>query len=313
MAEAAEAGASALVGFNYLCNPLFALARDMIAAGEIGESAAFSGIHAEDYMADPAVPVQLAGRDPRGGGALADLGSHSSPSRESCSARSTGPGRHHRSSARRPDGGAGRRRSRSRISAARSAFRQRCSGSIEASRVATAARCGPTSRSMAQGSARLQPGALQRAAFLRTGAPRPTWVPHHLFRAGARALWRLLCRTWPPARLQRSEGYRGRAISSLRSPANRPATPASAKGSRCSAPSRRSTALRAKAAGSRSRRLHGVFQGVRRGKHRGDRHRRPGAQAGQPRAGAEGVRVAGGEQRRTVSPARQPLAARSEP
>jgi predicted dehydrogenase len=63
------------VGFNYIQNPLLALARDMIAAGELGEITDFRGIHAEDYMADPEVPFgfRLA---KQGGGALADIGSH---------------------------------------------------------------------------------------------------------------------------------------------------------------------------------------------------------------------------------------------
>src|SRR5580692_3520275 len=38
MAEAAEkAGVKTQVGFNYLCNPMLACARDMIAGGELGE------------------------------------------------------------------------------------------------------------------------------------------------------------------------------------------------------------------------------------------------------------------------------------
>ena len=53
MAEAAEkAGVKTQVGFNYLCNPMLGLARDMIAAGELGEIRGYRGVHAEDYMAD---------------------------------------------------------------------------------------------------------------------------------------------------------------------------------------------------------------------------------------------------------------------
>jgi predicted dehydrogenase len=38
MADAAErVGVRTQVGFNYLCNPLFTLARDMIEAGELGD------------------------------------------------------------------------------------------------------------------------------------------------------------------------------------------------------------------------------------------------------------------------------------
>ena len=76
MAEAAEAaGVKTQVGFNYLCNPMFALARDMIAAGELGEIRGYRGLHAEDYMADERAPFTFR-HDPAGGGALADLGSH---------------------------------------------------------------------------------------------------------------------------------------------------------------------------------------------------------------------------------------------
>jgi predicted dehydrogenase len=76
MAEAAEAaGLRTQVGFNYLCNPMLALARGMIAGGEIGEVVSYRGIHAEDYMADPSVPWGFR-HDPAGGGALADIGSH---------------------------------------------------------------------------------------------------------------------------------------------------------------------------------------------------------------------------------------------
>ena len=76
MAEAAEAaGVRTQVGFNYLCNPLLALAREMIRAGELGEIRSYRGIHAEDYMADAESPFTFR-HDPVGGGALADLGSH---------------------------------------------------------------------------------------------------------------------------------------------------------------------------------------------------------------------------------------------
>ncbi len=77
MAEAAErAGVRTMVGFNYLKNPIIALARDIIAAGEIGEIIDFRGIHAEDYMADPAAPFTWRLEGGPGAGALADLGSH---------------------------------------------------------------------------------------------------------------------------------------------------------------------------------------------------------------------------------------------
>ena len=77
MAAAAEAaGVATFVGFNYLKNPLTRLAREIVASGEIGEVWGFRGVHAEDYMTDPAAAWTWR-LDPRGGaGAVADLGSH---------------------------------------------------------------------------------------------------------------------------------------------------------------------------------------------------------------------------------------------
>ncbi|TPE49513.1 Gfo/Idh/MocA family protein [Amaricoccus solimangrovi] len=76
MAEAAEAaGVRTQVGFNYLCNPMLAKAREMIRAGALGEIRSYRGVHAEDYMADADAPFTFR-NDPAGGGALADIGSH---------------------------------------------------------------------------------------------------------------------------------------------------------------------------------------------------------------------------------------------
>lgn len=76
MAEAAEAaGVRTQVGFNYLCNPMLRLAREIIAAGELGEIRGYRGMHCEDYMMDAAAPASFR-HDRAGGGALADLGSH---------------------------------------------------------------------------------------------------------------------------------------------------------------------------------------------------------------------------------------------
>jgi predicted dehydrogenase len=76
MAEAAErAGIKTQVGFNYLCNPMIACARDMIAGGELGVIRSYRGVHAEDYMADASSPFTFR-HEPAGGGALADIGSH---------------------------------------------------------------------------------------------------------------------------------------------------------------------------------------------------------------------------------------------
>lgn len=76
MSLAAEAaGVKTQVGFNYLCNPMLGLAREMIAAGELGEIRGYRGIHCEDYMANAHGPFTFR-HDPAGGGALADIGSH---------------------------------------------------------------------------------------------------------------------------------------------------------------------------------------------------------------------------------------------
>jgi predicted dehydrogenase len=76
MAEAAEAvDVKTQVGFNYLCNPMLSLARELIRSGELGEIRSYRGIHAEDYMADTEGFFTFR-HDPIGGGALADLGSH---------------------------------------------------------------------------------------------------------------------------------------------------------------------------------------------------------------------------------------------
>jgi predicted dehydrogenase len=115
MAEAAEAkGVKTQVGFNYLCNPLFALAREMIAGGELGEIRGYRGLHAEDYMADAAGPYTFR-HDPAGGGALADIGSHALATAEYLLKDAAGPitrvmGDCVTMIGERPDGRGGRRR-----------------------------------------------------------------------------------------------------------------------------------------------------------------------------------------------------------
>jgi len=76
MTEAAEkAGVVTSVGFNYLRNPMLALAHSIIKSGEIGKVIGFRGRHAESYMCDPDAPHSFR-TDAEGGGALADIGSH---------------------------------------------------------------------------------------------------------------------------------------------------------------------------------------------------------------------------------------------
>ena len=63
------------VGFNYLVNPMFSLAKDIINSGELGEIYNFIGIHAEDYMSDKNIEFSFR-HEKEGGGVLSDLGSH---------------------------------------------------------------------------------------------------------------------------------------------------------------------------------------------------------------------------------------------
>jgi predicted dehydrogenase len=77
MVDAAERkGVMTAVGFNYLKNPMVALAREIVASGEIGEVVSFRGIHAEDYMTDPQAPWTWRLDKTGGHGVVADLGSH---------------------------------------------------------------------------------------------------------------------------------------------------------------------------------------------------------------------------------------------
>src|SRR4029079_10490393 len=77
MTDAAEkAGVMTAVGFNYLKNPMVALAQEIVASGEIGNIVSFRGIHAEDYMTDASAPFTWRLDENGGHGVVADLGSH---------------------------------------------------------------------------------------------------------------------------------------------------------------------------------------------------------------------------------------------
>ena len=74
---AREAGTVHAVGLNYTANPMVQAARELIAAGEIGDVVHFTGRYFEDYMADAEGPFTWrCDRRLAGSGALADLGSH---------------------------------------------------------------------------------------------------------------------------------------------------------------------------------------------------------------------------------------------
>jgi predicted dehydrogenase len=72
-----KAGVRTSMGFNYMCNPLLALAREMIDAGEIGEIFNFRSSYQEDYLCNPEAPFSWRCLRSQGGsGALNDLGTH---------------------------------------------------------------------------------------------------------------------------------------------------------------------------------------------------------------------------------------------
>lgn len=66
-----------MLGYNYLRNPAFQAAMEMIAKGDIGKPVAFRGVYDEDYSADPDLPWSWRMTHKEGGlGALGDLGCH---------------------------------------------------------------------------------------------------------------------------------------------------------------------------------------------------------------------------------------------
>jgi predicted dehydrogenase len=143
MTDAAEgAGVKTQVGFNYLCNPMLGLAREMIAAGDLGEIRGYRGVHAEDYMADGAAPFTFR-HDPAGGGALADIGSHALATAEFLMGSAAGPitrvmGDCVTMIAERPDGKGGKRRVEvDDVGRAFLRFASGATGSIEGNWIAT--------------------------------------------------------------------------------------------------------------------------------------------------------------------------------
>ena len=143
MTDAAEgAGVKTQVGFNYLCNPMLGLAREMIAAGDLGEIRGYRGVHAEDYMADSAGPFTFR-HDPAGGGALADIGSHALATAEFLMGSAAGlitsvMGDCVTMIAERPDGKGGKRRVEvDDVGRAFLRFASGATGSIEGNWIAT--------------------------------------------------------------------------------------------------------------------------------------------------------------------------------
>lgn len=139
MTEAAEAaGVKTQVGFNYLCNPMMKLAKEMIEAGELGEIRAWRGLHAEDYMADAGGPFTFR-HEPAGGGSLADIGSHALATAEYlCGPVSRVLGDLTTMITERPDGKGGRRMVEADdVGRAFLRFENGATGSIESNWIAT--------------------------------------------------------------------------------------------------------------------------------------------------------------------------------
>jgi predicted dehydrogenase len=212
MAEAAEAaGVKTQVGFNYLCNPLFGAAREMIAAGELGEILGYRGIHAEDYMIDPEGPWTFR-HDPAGGGALADLGSHALATAEFL----LGPitevmGDCVTMIGERPDGIGGRRKVEvDDIGRAFLRFENGASGSIEGNWISTGRKMQHDFE--VYGTTGALAFSQERFNELLSISPMTRRAPRiSPDRGGPRtsALRPVLRRPRPPARLQRPQGHRG--------------------------------------------------------------------------------------------------------
>ena len=75
VAAAEAAGAVNMVGFNYIRTPASQYARQLVAAGEIGQVTYFRGEHTEDFLADPMLPANWRTRG-RSTGTMGDLSSH---------------------------------------------------------------------------------------------------------------------------------------------------------------------------------------------------------------------------------------------
>ncbi|MGH8926507.1 MAG: Gfo/Idh/MocA family protein [Acidimicrobiia bacterium] len=78
MLEAAEkAGVTHMVAFNYRRTPAVAMAKKLIAEGDIGEVINFRGTYLQDWSADPNAPLSWRFQKAiAGSGALGDIGTH---------------------------------------------------------------------------------------------------------------------------------------------------------------------------------------------------------------------------------------------
>lgn len=75
--EAAQRGVFAMCGYSYRRTPALALARRIVASGELGTLWQVRAQYLQDWLADPAAPwVWRLDRERAGSGALGDIGSH---------------------------------------------------------------------------------------------------------------------------------------------------------------------------------------------------------------------------------------------
>lgn len=76
-AAAARAAGKTIVGYNYICNPLFQHARRLVRSGAIGHPLFFRGVFDEDFLADPEMPwTWRSARAESGLGVLGDMMCH---------------------------------------------------------------------------------------------------------------------------------------------------------------------------------------------------------------------------------------------
>lgn len=76
-AAAAKASGKTIVGYGYLCNPLYQHARELIRSGAIGRPLFFRGVCDEDYQADPELPwTWRSAKAEAGLGVLGDMMCH---------------------------------------------------------------------------------------------------------------------------------------------------------------------------------------------------------------------------------------------
>ena len=145
---ARHAGVRTSMGFNYMCNPVVEMARQMIAEGQIGEIFSFRGSYQEDYLADPATAFSWRCLREQGGqGALADLGTHLINMAEYL----LGPidavmGSLTTVHKQRPDPSTGAMRNveNEDIAQVLLTFSRGCTGTMDISRIATGKKCGLT-------------------------------------------------------------------------------------------------------------------------------------------------------------------------